>query len=70
MRFENGCQSAYRSQGPSAPSDRIELSGCSSLREGVKQIARPLIASSTVFHYARHEVWTPMLASRDEKQNE
>ena len=46
------------------------LSGRASLREGVKQIARPLIASSTVFHYARHEVWTPMLASRDEKEDE
>jgi hypothetical protein len=26
------------------------------------------IASSTVFRHTRHEVWTPMLASRDEKQ--
>jgi hypothetical protein len=34
------------------------------------KIVRPLIASSTVFNYARHEVWTPMLASRDEKRNE
>jgi hypothetical protein len=34
------------------------------------QTAGPLIASITVFHHACHEVWTLMLASREEKQNE
>ena len=70
MRFENGCHQRIGLRDRQAPSDRIESLACSSLGEGVKQIARPLIASSTVFHHARHEVWTPMLASRDEKQNE
>jgi hypothetical protein len=46
------------------------VSGCSSPSEGVKQIARPLIASGAVFVHARHEVCTLMLASCDEKQHE
>ena len=40
------------------------------LGKGFKQVARPLIASSTVFPYARHEVWTLMFAASNEQQNE
>jgi hypothetical protein len=62
--------SAHRSQGPSAPSDRIDSRAVRAFAMESSKIVRPLIASSTVFNYARHEVWTPMLASRDEKRNE
>ena len=54
-----------------APLRLIESRLFEPLRESqVNRSHAPLIANTTVFHHARHEVWTPMLVSRDEKQNE
>ena len=48
---------------------RYRISSCSGFRKGFKQIAGPLIAAGAVFPHARHELWTPMLAGRNEEQN-
>jgi hypothetical protein len=53
---------------PFRPAARYRISSCSGFRKGFKQIAGPRIAAGAVFPHARHELWTPMLARRNESR--